>query len=645
MDHGRALTEFGCADQHSLRDQLHCLADAANRLRCLMLRFSRVRWTRGIVVGRRELRHNAQKKRVSLLVIGALTTSLASGVALPPQSAAATGSQSPVPPYTRAVPGLTPVTVRKTPVPNAAAGHFVPTPVSWPAAKTTSVTPSASPVHATGAPVWAQSVAAGTEQPAGTQQSSVAIDMRDHQTATAAGVAGVVFTATPTPSASGAIRVGIDYAGFADAYGGNFGSRLQLVELPACALTTPQLANCRTRTPLASTNNTRNKTVSAVLPAVPPTSGGTARVDGATVPGARSVAPLVLAATTSSSDGDGGGPAGTYSATSLKPSGSWSAGGSSGSFTYSYPMAVPPAASSLVPTVSLSYDSGSVDGQTAATQEQASWIGDGWSSSTDNYIEQSFVGCSDSPEGTASPSSTSDSCYAGPVLTLSLNGSTTALVPVSGNVWKSTSDNGEIVTHVTGSNNGTGTYNTDYWTVADRTGTVFSFGRNELPGWSLGKAVTNSVQSEPVFSAHPNDPCYNSAGFAQSVCTMAYRWNLDYVRDVHGNAMAYYYKQDTNAYAENGNTASAVPYVRDAHLDHIDYGFTDGNAYTGSAPDRVVFATGDRCTSGTCDPLNAANAGNWPDVPQDLQCTVGASCQYTGLDRTGFVGGHWFWEG
>ena len=98
---------------------------------------------------------------------------------------------------------------------------------------------------------------------------------------------------------------------------------------------------------------------------------------------------------------------------------------------------------------------------------------------------------------------------------------------------------------------------------------------------------------------------------------MAYRWNLDYVNDLHGNAMAYYYDQDTNAYAENGDTTSAASYVRDCHLDHIDYGFTDGNAYTGHAPDEVSFATGDRCLAGTCDPIEHTNAANWPDVPYD----------------------------
>src|SRR5262249_12944090 len=39
-----------------------------------------------------------------------------------------------------------------------------------------------------------------------------------------------------------------------------------------------------------------------------------------------------------------------------------------------------------------------------------------------------------------------------------------------------------------------------------------------------------------------------------------------------------------------------------------------------------AFGTGDRCVSGTCEPLNSANAANWPDVPFDLVCAPGATC-------------------
>ncbi|MFJ7899114.1 polymorphic toxin-type HINT domain-containing protein [Streptomyces sp. NPDC096198] len=449
-----------------------------------------------------------------------------------------------------------------------------------------------------------------------------------------AGINGALFTLTPSTVGQGEARLSLDYSRFAQAYGGSFGARLHLVELPACALTTPQRAACRTQTPLGSKNDPAAKSLSAPLElggstaaktqaGSKSTAASSAGVNGRSA--AAAVQPtMVLAAVSGSGDGDGGGPSGSYAATTLKPSGSWTAGGSSGSFTYSYPMGVPSSASSLTPDLSLGYDSGAVDGQTSATQAQSSWVGDGWST-PQSFIEQSFTSCSDSPEGSASPVSTSDECYDGPVLTLSLGGSTTSLVWDSAkSVWKSQNDDGDVVKRVTGSNNGSGTYNTDYWTVTDRNGKVFYFGRNELPGWSSGKAATNSVDSMPVYSAHSGDPCYSSSGFTSSVCTMAYRWNLDYVTDVHGNAMSYYYKQDTNYYGED-NGAHNVSYVRDSHLDHVDYGFTDGNAY-GTVPDKVLFTTGDRCVSGTCDPLGSSTKANWPDVPYDLVCASGKTC-------------------
>ncbi|MBC3840733.1 hypothetical protein GXW82_11965 [Streptacidiphilus sp. 4-A2] len=121
---------------------------------------------------------------------------------------------------------------------------------------------------------------------------------------------------------------------------------------------------------------------------------------------------------------------------------------------------------------------------------------------------------------------------------------------------------GDVIKHVTNSNNGTGTYNTDYWTLTETNGDVYEFGRNELPGWATGKPTTNSVDTTQVYSAHSGDPCYKST-FATSGCTTAYRWHLDYVKDVHGNAMAYYYKQDTNKYgADNSSTRSPTSATR-----------------------------------------------------------------------------------
>ena len=389
--------------------------------------------------------------------------------------------------------------------------------------------------------MWAESVAAKAGESVGARHLDVKV--ADRKSAEAAGVDGVLLSVDSDVS-SGSVRVGVDYAGFAEAFGGNYGSRLRLVRLPACAVTTPTRSECRVATPLASTNDAAAKSVSAEVPMA---ADAQARAAGGMT---------VLAAVAAA--GEEGGNGGTYAATDLKPSGSWTGGGSTGSFTYSYPITMPPAASDLVPTVALSYDSGSVDGQTASTNAQASWVGDGWSTPR-SFVEQTFASCMDDPGGSASPVKTPDRCYDGPMLTLSLNGSSTSLVwDATKKVWKPESDNGEVVTHVENANNGSGTYNTDYWRVTLRDGTSYEFGRNRLPGWASGKAETNSVDHPPVYSPHSGDPCYNAAGFSSSVCTMAYRWNLDYVTDVHGNAMAYYYNQDTNYYGRNKGATDVV---------------------------------------------------------------------------------------
>ncbi|WP_308167765.1 RHS repeat domain-containing protein [Catellatospora tritici] len=496
--------------------------------------------------------------------------------------------------------------------PNPAGRNFTPTAPRWPAAGTSTVTvqPDRSPrTPSAGAPVWARAKAGGSS-------SALGVRVYDQATAAAVGVHGVVFTVAA--DRSGPVTVGLDYSGFAQAYGGNYASRLRLVRLPDCALTTPDAARCRVPSPVTgAANDVVARSVSGDVDLTPAATTGVTALAAARPSGV-----VVLAAT--SDEGEEGGAGGTYAATDLKPSGSWSGGGSTGSFNYSYPLQPAGAATSLLPKLGLAYDSGSIDGQTASTQAQASWIGDGWSMPR-SFIEQSFIPCADDPEGTASPQKTQDRCYDGKILTLSLNGSSTSLVWDSGaSKWRPKLDDGSVVTQVVNSNNGQGTYNTDYWTVTTREGTVYTFGRNRLPGWSSGKATTNSVDYTPVFSAHSGDPCYNAAGFNSSVCTMAYRWNLDYVVDAHGSAMSYYYKQDTNYYGQNKG-ASNVKYIRDSHVDRIDYGFTDGNAY-GTVPSRIVFNTGDRCLTGTCQPLNAANKANWPDVPFDLVCASGATC-------------------
>lgn len=502
-------------------------------------------------------------------------------------------------------------------------------PASSPGASVWSAHPSESatlgPVaSAAGTPVWARTTAPAHGVYTG--PSSVKAAVEPQSVSSRLGIHGVVWTVAGLSKGTGGVRAGLDYGSFAQAYGGNYGQRLGLEELPACALTTPQVAACRQGKSLKSLNDASAQSVSALLPLQSPSAG--ARISSA-------ASLVVLAATASPSGGDGG-SAGTYGATSLKPTGTWAEGGSSGSFTYSYPIAVPNMSSPLAPKVSLGYDSGSVDGQTAVTASQAGWAGDGWSTG-DSYIEQSFIPCADNPEGTTLPSAeqTQDMCYDGNNLTLALNGTTTGLVrDDSTGIWRLQSEDGAVVSKVTGSGNGTGTNDTSYWKITERDGTSYYFGMNHLPGWVTGNTATNSVDSQPVYSAKSGDPCYSSSGFSSSVCTMAYRWHLDYVTDTNGDAMSYYYGQDTNFYGKDNGT-TGVSYTRDSHLKEIDYGFRAGQAYTaGDVPDKVVYGTSSRCVASSCPAISSSNSGtagsDYPDVPYDLNCASGASCSTHG---------------
>ena len=73
-------------------------------------------------------------------------------------------------------------------------------------------------------------------------------------------------------------------------------------------------------------------------------------------------------------------------------------------------------------------------------------------------------------------------------------------------------------------------------------------GCNRLPGWTSGKPETQSAWTVPVFGNNTGEPCHD-ATFATSWCQQAWRWNLDYVVDPHGNAVTYFYAQETNHYA------------------------------------------------------------------------------------------------
>ncbi|ANP52026.1 RHS repeat-associated protein [Streptomyces griseochromogenes] len=487
----------------------------------------------------------------------------------------------------------------------------------------TRLTAKATQVRAGSTPVLLG--AAATARPQGTavtETQRVRVAVLDQKAARAAGVHGVLFTLQRTSPGGGKVALRVDDSSFRYAFGGEFASRLHLAQLPACALTIPKLTRCQTQTPVRATPGAPLSAQVSVPEAAPNASGASLSPLSATTSPSQTV---VMAATSGTS-----GSAGDYSATSLSPGGSWSTTGNAGSFTYSYPITVPAAIGGAAPKVDLSYDSSSQDARTEGTNNQSSWLGDGWNS-TENYIERTYKSCNgDSSAG--APKNDGDQCWAGQILTLSLNGKSTDIVydDATKTFHPADDDSTTKIENLTSAKNNTD--NGEYFKVTEN-GVQYFFGLNRLPGWSSGKDETKSVWTMPVYHAHSGvSACPDSTDFASTSCTLGYRFNLDYAVDTHGNATAWYYSPETGYYGADMKD-TAVAYTRGGTLSRIDYGMTSSTIYSGTAPEQILFDTAERCIPGTpsgntCadSQFTAANAAYWPDVPVDLNCASGKSC-------------------
>ena len=419
----------------------------------------------------------------------------------------------------------------------------------------------------------------------------------DRKATERAGVRGVLLTVQSNRTAKA--RLTLDYASFASAFGGGWSGRLRVAQLPACILTTPQRAKCHDVTPLKSMNKVAEQTVSAADVMLSPST--------------------TVLAVTATGTGQSASGAGDYSATPLASSSTWEAGGSSGSFTWSYPMDAPKPAAGPSPSLNLSYDSGSIDGRTAATNNQGTAVGEGFEFSTVSYVERQYGSCDKDGQDKVY-----DLCWKFENASLVLNGRSTELVKddTTGK-WRLKNDDASTVIHSTG-NTANGDDNGEYWTVITGDGTKYVFGLDKLTGATAER--TNSVWTVPVFGDDSGEPGYSEgASFAGRSLDQAWRWNLDYVEDTHGNAMTYWYKEEANHYRKNKASTANAPYARSGYLEKILYGQSKDTLFSATAPGKVDFGYAERCTAADCSSLTEATAENWPDVPFDALCSSGES--------------------
>ncbi|WP_228447337.1 RHS repeat-associated core domain-containing protein [Streptomyces paludis] len=475
----------------------------------------------------------------------------------------------------------------------------------------------------------------------GTPPERAQVQILDRKAAGKLGVEGVLIAVRAAEGGHDAkVRLSLDYSGFAHAFGAGWASRLSLVQLPDCALESPDAKDCGAGTPLATENDADAETLTADIPV--DGTAGTTDASGAPVQtapsGAKSVTGLSAASgvTLLAVSAAPSGSTGDYKATPLSPSGNWVAGDSSGNFGWGYEIQTPEVPGGLEPELSLGYSSQSLDGRTAATNNQANAVGDGWAL-TENYIERRYVSCNDDMTNGNNKSKNGDLCYGTENATMSLDGQSHELVrDDKSKTWKLKDDDGTRVELLTDTARGNGDNDGEHWLITTTDGTKYYFGYNRLPGWSSGKEETNSTWTVPVYGNQSGEPCYKAA-FADSYCQQAWRWNLDYVVDTNSNASAYYYKTEKNFYGRNVSTTTGLgtptEYIRGGHLDRIEYGLRADNLYGANAASaKVQYTVAERClpdASFDCAPakMTAANAKRWPDVPLDQDCKAGETCK------------------
>jgi RHS repeat-associated protein len=401
------------------------------------------------------------------------------------------------------------------------------------------------------------------------------------------------------------VRVEVDYSAFRDGFGGDWANRLRLAAMAPCPAGVDESGSGEPAcgSPTSPTFlPTRSEVVAGTVSAEVPLVGSAPSGDAGT-----------LVALMAGPSGDGG----DFTKTDLKASYSWAHGGSSGHFTWSYPIEVPQVPGGLVPSVSLDYNSGAVDGQTAGQNVQPTWLGEGWSYQP-SYVERTYRPCFDDSANSPHWTSLNDKsvlCWRLDNAQIVLNGKASEIVLGGDGVWRLADDDGEKVELLTGASNRDN--NGEHWKITTADGTQYWFGRHWLPN---GKGETFSTAEVRVYANHSGEPCFSTSSIGSTRCNQAYRWMLDYVVDRHGNEISFWYNSETNRAKDTAS--GSYQYRRAIRPVRIEYGTRVGDDPQTPAPARMLFTTGDRCLQDCYLSGGDPKVESWPDTPWDLQCAA-----------------------
>ncbi|WP_155358491.1 DNRLRE domain-containing protein [Acrocarpospora macrocephala] len=377
-------------------------------------------------------------------------------------------------------------------------------------------------------------------------------------------------------------QVKLDYSAFRYAHGGGWADRLRVIRMPACALAAA--ASCdRDGEEVPAVNDVKAGTITLDTDAA---SAGTL---------------LTLAAAAA------GPTAGNFTATDLRPQSTWNVGLTSGSFSYSVPIGSPPSIAGGGLGLGLRYDSSRADGLTKVTNNQASWVGEGWDMAV-GYVERRYRSCSSDAAAGKNPNQSGwgDLCWESPEendgdpatndatasdLFINLGGQASRLVKTSAG-YKTEQDFGWKIELLTGGDQGA-----EYWKITTQVGLVYRLGYRADSLWRV-----------PFVGDDAGEPCrssYNTSGQYANTCSGIWRWNLDQAIDPRENVTDYFWTKEQNNYTHG---LLNLLYDRGGYLDRVEWG-TNTQVPGSRHISKVVFNSTSRAL------------GLDSDIPDDLTCS------------------------